>query len=152
MVVIIGAVPETPRHGRNEPLIAPEQAGDDHGDEEEDIRVPPGPAGRHGHRGDAHEVQDGDPHEGPGHEDAEVGEVDQLDDAVHHGEAKREQGVHHAEREPVDDLLEDDVQPAHARMLMPAPSDGTLPGPARRQRRPGIRISTPTYPAPRLRS
>ena len=104
----------------------PEQAGDDHRDEEEDDQGGhQGPAGQGpGHRGDAHEVQDGEPHEGPGHEDAEVGEVDQLDDAVDHGEAEREQGVHHAEREPVHHLLQDDVHHVGERR----------PGPARARR------------------
>ena len=69
-------------------------------------------------RGDAHEVQHHEPHEGPRHEDAEVGEVDQLDDAVHHGEAEREQGVHHAKREPVDDLLEENIHRAHDRVFI----------------------------------
>jgi hypothetical protein len=38
-----------------------------------------------------------------------VGKVDELDDAVHHGIAQGYQGVHAAENQTVDDLLQQDV-------------------------------------------
>src|SRR5579883_1586080 len=51
------------------------------------------------------------------HEDVEVREVDQLDDAVHHGEPERQQRVHRPEAQAVDDLLEENVAQVHRRRL-----------------------------------
>jgi hypothetical protein len=38
-----------------------------------------------------------------------MGEIDEVDDAVHHGIAQGYQGVHAAENQTVDDLLQQDV-------------------------------------------
>ena len=46
---------------------------------------------------------------GADHHHLAVREVDQLDDAVDHGVAERDDGVHAAQRQAVDDLLEEDV-------------------------------------------
>jgi hypothetical protein len=43
------------------------------------------------------------------HEHLAVGEVDQADDAVDHGVAQGDQGIHAAQHQAVDDLLEKDV-------------------------------------------
>ena len=34
-----------------------------------------------------------------------MGEIDQIDDAIHHGVAQRNQGVHTAQHQSIDDLL-----------------------------------------------
>ena len=49
------------------------------------------------------------------HEDVEMGKVDQLDDAVDHGEPEREQRIHRTQAHPVDDLLKQDIPRTHAR-------------------------------------
>jgi hypothetical protein len=38
-----------------------------------------------------------------------VGEVDEVDDAVHHGVAQGDQRVHTAQNQAIDDLLEKDI-------------------------------------------
>ena len=48
------------------------------------------------------------------HEDVEVGEVDELDDAVDHGEPEREKRIHRAQAHPVDHLLKQDIPRIHA--------------------------------------
>lgn len=47
--------------------------------------------------------------EAAGHEDLAVGEVDELDDAVHHRVADGDQPVHRAEEQPVGQLLRQGV-------------------------------------------
>jgi hypothetical protein len=47
-----------------------------------------------------------------------VREVDELDDPVHHRVAERHDGVHAAEREPVDDLLQESIQAAFPRTTL----------------------------------
>src|SRR5262249_57158113 len=90
-------------------------------------------AGGHGH-----DVQHRETHERTGHEHAEVGEVDELDDAVDHREAEGEEGVHHAERQAVENLLEYDVEQAHDdEALRPAPRTGGITAD------PADRITTP---------
>jgi hypothetical protein len=51
--------------------------------------------------------------EGADHEDVEMGEINQFENAVDQGETKREQGVDGAEREAVDDLLDDEIKGGH---------------------------------------
>ncbi len=46
---------------------------------------------------------------GAQHHHFAMGEVDELDDAVHHGVAERDHGVNRAEREAVDQLLDEYV-------------------------------------------
>jgi len=38
-----------------------------------------------------------------------VRKIDQVDDAVHHGVAEGQQRIHAAEYQPIDDLLQQDV-------------------------------------------
>ena len=47
---------------------------------------------------------------GADHHHFAVGEVDQLEDAVHHGVAQRDQGVDAAQHQAVDELLEKNIQ------------------------------------------
>ena len=46
-----------------------------------------------------------------------MGEIDQLEDAVDEGEAERQQRVHRAEAEPVDDLLQQNRVEDHAQAI-----------------------------------
>jgi hypothetical protein len=86
--------------------------------------VADGHADRHGagHR-DAHDEEWRHPgdglREGPDHRQGDhrtdhhhfaVGEIDELDDAVDHRVAEGHDGIHAAQREAVDELLEEDVQ------------------------------------------
>ena len=82
-----------------------EQQNADEGQAVEDLGLPHKAQGLHHPQGD----------ERAHHEDVEVGEVDQLDDAVDHGEPEREQRIHRAQAHPVDDLLKQDIPRAHAR-------------------------------------
>jgi hypothetical protein len=43
------------------------------------------------------------------HQHLAVGKVDQVDDAVNHGVAKREQRVHASQDQAIDDLLKKDI-------------------------------------------
>jgi hypothetical protein len=43
-----------------------------------------------------------------------VGEVDQLDDAVDHGEPEREKRIHRAQAQTIDNLLKQDFPKFHA--------------------------------------
>ena len=74
------------------------------------------------------------------HHDLAVREIDQLDDAVHHRVAERDDGVDAAERQPVDDLLQENVQtglprgaPGYVRALA-----AIRPAPVRGSSSPGI--------------
>jgi hypothetical protein len=49
-----------------------------------------------------------------------MGEVDQVDDAVHHGVAQRHQRVHAAQHQTVDDLLQQDIHGGVSPVLGPA--------------------------------
>src|ERR1700757_8599 len=60
--------------------------------------------------------------EAPHHEDVEMREVGELDDAVDHGEPEREERVHRAQAHPVDDLLKQDINATHgleSRLVLP---------------------------------
>ena len=65
------------------------------------------------------------------HEDVEVGEVDQFQDAVDQGEPKGEQRVHRAQAQPVDGLLqqqirsETDIVPRASGLTAPLRCSGT---------------------------
>jgi hypothetical protein len=74
-------------------------AGNDQGNEEDQ------PAGRAGHRF-LHEADDGPACESPHHQHFPVREIDEVDDAVHHGVAQGYQGIHAAQDQTVDDLLQ----------------------------------------------
>ena len=50
----------------------------------------------------------------PHHEHVEVGEVDQLHDPVDQGEAEGDQRIHRPQADPVDDLLDEEVERGHA--------------------------------------
>ena len=78
-----------------------------------------------------------DPHgeERAHHEDVEVGEVDQLDDAVDHGEPEREERVHRAQAHPVDDLLKQDILVCHRIGTRPLVQLDTVSSARRRLRR-----------------
>ncbi len=54
--------------------------------------------------------QDLDTHEGSDDEDLRVGEVDELEDAVHHGVPEGDQGVHEAEGDAVEQDLREDAE------------------------------------------
>ena len=45
------------------------------------------------------------------HVDLAVGEVDQLDDPIDHGVAQGDQGIHAAERQAVNQLLDEHISP-----------------------------------------
>ncbi|MDT4872391.1 hypothetical protein FQZ97_1075700 [compost metagenome] len=60
---------------------------------------------RHAGRGVAHDADDGPAGERAHHEHVTVREVDQSDDAVHHGVAQGNQRIHAAQNQTVDDLL-----------------------------------------------
>ena len=53
------------------------------------------------------------------HHHLAVREIDELDDAVHHRVAERDHGVHAAEREAVDHLLQENVHPSSALRARP---------------------------------
>jgi len=53
--------------------------------------------------------------EGPHHQHLAVGKVDQVDDAVNHGVAKRDQRVHTPQDQAIDDLLKKDIDGASPR-------------------------------------
>src|SRR5690606_27626089 len=57
------------------------------------------------HEGD----HQGGGHHGTHHDHIAMGEIDQADDAVHHGVAQRHQGVDTADRDAIDQLLEQNV-------------------------------------------
>jgi hypothetical protein len=108
-----------------------------------------GGGGQHGEREDErqqrHEVpavqrpghaEQGEPGEGDveaQHEDVAVREVDQLDDAVDHRVAERDQGEDGAAGQPVDRLLDQDFPPGHvqSKEASTAPSEPP-PGPLAR--------------------
>ena len=90
-------------------------------------------------RGEAEEVQDGEPEERPGHEDAEVGEVDQLDDAVDHREAKRQSAYIIPSASPLTTCCS---RTSHHSGGAPGPAGGP-PGPAAAQ--PDFSGATPMY-------
>ena len=97
------------------------------------------------HRREEHERQDGDQlpaversrhaqqgeiahrDDEPQHEHVAVGEVDELDDAVHHRVAHRDQGEDGPACQPVDALLDENFPPIHACGW----SGGSARGPAR---------------------
>jgi hypothetical protein len=58
-------------------------------------------------------------HQGADHKHLAMGEVDQADDAVDHGVAQRDQGVHAAQHQAVDDLLKKDVHMYPDAIFMP---------------------------------
>jgi hypothetical protein len=95
---------------------------------------------RQRHRGDAghgQEREDDDREEGPDHVDLAVGEVDHADDAVDHAVADRDQAVHGAQRQAVDELLKEVVHvlapgpasPAHRSILAPPAAGAPVPLP-----------------------
>ncbi len=55
-----------------------------------------------------HQADDGPAGQRADHQDLAVREIDEVDDAVHHGVAQGYQGVHAAENQTVDDLLQQD--------------------------------------------
>ena len=66
------------------------------------------PAGRAGHAF-LHQANDGPAGQGTHHQHLTMGKVDQVDDAVHHGVAQGHQGIHAAQYQPVDDLLDQGI-------------------------------------------
>jgi hypothetical protein len=61
-------------------------------------------------RGDAHQHADHrQRHHGADHGHLAMGEVDQFQDAVHHGVAQGHQGIDAAQHQAVDELLGEDV-------------------------------------------
>ena len=75
-----------------------DHAGDQQGDDQNDE------AGCAGH-GLLHQSDDGPTGQCSDHHHLAVGEVDQVDDAVHHGVPQCDQRIHAAEHQPIDDLL-----------------------------------------------
>jgi len=58
------------------------------------------------------------------HQYLAVGEVDQVDDAVDHGVAQRDQGIHAAQHQTIDDLLNQDFHSVSPNFEGPAPGPG----------------------------
>src|SRR5690606_14337430 len=55
---------------------------------------------------------------GADHHDVAMGKVDQSDDAVHHRVAQRDQRIDAAQRQAVNELLNEDVHKARARQVL----------------------------------
>ena len=91
-----------------------EQPGPDHRREEHERDHQPDR--EHRIRGAARDGEHAVADEGADHVDLAVGEVQELEDPVHHRVAKRDQRVHAAEREPVDQLLNEEVPGVHQGM------------------------------------
>ncbi len=77
---------------------ADQQHHDQHEERREDLEQP------HGLEGEEHLHA----HEGAHHEDLGVGEVDELEHTVHHGVPERDQGVHEAQDQAVEEDLRED--------------------------------------------
>jgi hypothetical protein len=76
-----------------------QRAGDDQGDDQH----------QPGRQQGLQDADDRPAHERAHHEHLAMREVDQADDAVDHGVAQGDQGVHAAQDQAVDDLLKEDV-------------------------------------------
>ena len=59
---------------------------------------------------DARASQQGDGYVGPHHEEIAVGKIQEEQDPVDHGVAQGYQGVHGAHGQPIDQLLQNDIQ------------------------------------------
>jgi hypothetical protein len=55
------------------------------------------------------QVEDGQAGHGADHQHIAVGEVNQVQHAVHHGVAQRDQCIHAAQHQPVNDLLDKSI-------------------------------------------
>ena len=125
--VISGAIRGALRSGRyaNRSIDDAEHAGADHrGDEHErQQQVDREHRARRAAADDEHAVAD----ERADHVDLAVREVQQLEDPVDHRVAERDQRVDAPERQPVDELLNEEVPGPHRRMECGPPERAALP-------------------------
>ena len=107
-------------------MVIGQQRADHHREEDDrdgaddDGQCPPGMAGEEHLRPLvqvelAHGVE---AREGAHHENIAMGEIDELHDAVDHRVAEGDQGVHHPEFQPVEDVLEENRWGSSTRLLM----------------------------------
>src|SRR3984957_16475750 len=106
IVVIIAAVPRTPRSGRSDrrSIATPRMPAPSIVTAREKTN-PPASAGPALTR-DAQKLEGPHAEKRADHEHIEMREIDQLENAVDQGKSQRQQGIHRAEAQPVDHLLQ----------------------------------------------